>query len=309
MQMKVFKEELPKFIELRTNEEQLTPVSSKQYSLAETTTANLSNYWTKLEISGQLSKPEAETAVAALSLNFMIPEDTDVFGIFSIYLDVPEDKLESSSYNIPKSGSRIFIDIPKEYGSFDANESMENTIISIFNCKTLNTQNDCSWWPDGIANSNRLYLRAGLNCIRVNKSCSLLIKADKDAMGSLLYDNMRLVRGRETHGINLALLNPNAIFNALTETTDDEKKAKADLAKQLAKDILNNLAKLDKNHDFYYNVPIENSLAIEFDRNIDSFSNPYTLYDINNINNDFVISKLDVKYLKDGLKIAKSSKY
>jgi hypothetical protein len=50
-------------------------------------------------------------------------------------------------------------------------------------------------------------------------------------------------------------------------------------------------------------------LAIEFDNNVNSLSNPYSLYDINNINNSFVVSKLDVAYLKDGLKIAKSSKY
>jgi hypothetical protein len=78
---------------------------------------------------------------------------------------------------------------------------------------------------------------------------------------------------------------------------------------ELANNILTNIRGLDKNHDFYYNVPVENSLAIEFDNNINSFSSPYTLYDINNVNNSFVVSKLDVAYLKDGLKIAKSSRY
>ena len=306
MQLKVFKEESPSFIELSSVDEPVTPISAsspnKYYSPVEPTASNLNNYWTRLEVGSQLSKPEGKPA--ALNLNFMVPS-ADVFGIFSVYLDVPEDKLSTGGYNIPNSGSRVFIDIPKEFGSFSTDSQADEAIISIFNCRAHGSLNEHRWWPSGIdsENSNRLYLRAGLNCIRVNKSCNLTIKAEKGATGSLLYDNMRLVKGRETHGINLALLDPDATYNTLSDTDKNSKAAK------LAQRILDNLAKLDKNNDFYYNVPIENSLAIEFDKNISSFSNPYTLYDINNVNNAFVISKLDVKYLKDGLKIAKSSKY
>jgi hypothetical protein len=144
-----------------------------------------------------------------------------------------------------------------------------------------------------------------LNCIKVAKSCSLFIKAEENAVGNILYDNMKLVRGIATNGVNLKLLDPNATFNVETEKAEktiDEKIA-------LAAGVLDGINALDKNHDFYYNVPIENSLAIEFDNNINSFSNPYTLYDLNNINNSFVVSKLDVKYLDEGLRIAKSSRY
>ena len=42
-------------------------------------------------------------------------------------------------------------------------------------------------------------------------------------------------------------------------------------AKELSEKILRSIAELDKKHDFYYNVPIENGLAIEFDNNINSF--------------------------------------
>lgn len=115
-----------------------------------------------------------------------------------------------------------------------------------------------------------------------------------------MYDNFRLIKGQKTYGINLSLLD----FKAITETTEED----------LSKVILQEIAKLDKKHDFYYNAPIENSLAIEFDNSIKSFSNPYTLYDVNNVNNNFVVSKLDIAYLGDentpgGLRIAKSSKY
>lgn len=318
MQIKVFKEEAPAFIQLSNNDEAITPVSNKITSPVEVSSAVLNNLWTKIEVGSQLGKEGIQPA--ALKLNFMIPKNTDTFGIFSIYLEVPEDRLDGNSkYDIPIAGSRVFIDLPQEFGAFQ-------DTLSIFNYKTFYKEHpwdtkeeskELSWWPEGIVSSNRLYLRAGLNCIRINNPCSILIKAEANAAGSLLYDNMRLVKGRETHGVNLELLDPNATFNTemakLVEIdgvkTEEEKEYEKELRVRLANEVLNRINTLDKHHDFYYNVPIENSLAIEFDKNINSLSNPYTLYDINNINNDFVISKLDVKYLDEGLKIAKSSRY
>jgi hypothetical protein len=219
----------------------------------------------------------------------MIP-DADLLGVFSIYLEVPVDKLNlDSKQHMPIEGARVFIDLPPEFGFIQ--EGQDN-IISIYN-------NSNNWWSEGIDKtiSNRLYLRAGLNCIKVTKSCSLLLKAENTASGSILYDNMRLVKGRAKEGINLKLLD----FQALTTEQSQSES-------ELAGAILSGIQALDKEHDFYYNVQVENSLAIEFDDNISSFSSPYTLYDINNINNSFVISKLDVNYLDTGLSIAKSSR-
>jgi hypothetical protein len=58
-------------------------------------------------------------------------------------------------------------------------------------------------------------------------------------------------------------------------------------------------------------VPIASSLAIEFNDSIKEYNtlmNPAVNYDINNINNNFVISKLDIDFLDDGIKVARSSK-
>jgi hypothetical protein len=318
IQIKIFKEETPAFIQLTSNDEPITPISNNITSPVEVSSATLNNRWTKIEVDSQLGKEGINPA--ALKLNFMIPDNSDTFGIFSIYLSVPEDRLDGTSkYDIPIADSRVFIDLPQEFGDYQ-------DTLSIFNYKPQYKKHtwdpseeakEYSWWPEGIASSNRLYLRAGLNCIRIDKPCSILIKAEKEAAGSLLYDNMRLVRGRDTHGVNLELLDPNATFNTEIaklevtdrDKTDAEKAYEKELRVRLANEVLDRINTLDKHHDFYYNVPIENSLAIEFDKNINSLSNPYTLYDINNINNDFVISKLDVKYLDEGLKIAKSSRY
>ena len=75
--------------------------------------------------------------------------------------------------------------------------------------------------------------------------------------------------------------------------------------------LLADIRAIDKDHDFYYTAPVDLSLAIEFNESNDSLNtlmNPAINYDINNINNNFVISKLDINYLDSGLQIARSSR-
>ena len=76
---------------------------------------------------------------------------------------------------------------------------------------------------------------------------------------------------------------------------------------QLLKDIMT----IDKNRDFYYTAPVDSTMTIMFnegDRDLNTLMNPRTNYDINNINNGFVISKLDINYLDRGIQIAHSSR-
>jgi hypothetical protein len=78
----------------------------------------------------------------------------------------------------------------------------------------------------------------------------------------------------------------------------------------LEEQLLNDIRRIDKNHEFYYNAPIESHVAINFnegDSKLNTLMNPAVNYDINNINNNFVISKLDINYITTGLKIARSS--
>jgi hypothetical protein len=296
LQMKVFSEETPLLLELDNLDTEVTPISTKylQSDSVKFTNSvkptNINNYWSALDLSEKLTS-EGKVRPNALSLNFMIP-DPDLFGVFSIYLETSLDRLDSASnQNMLNAGSRVFIDIPKEFGTYDE-------VITIYNYQHTTNETTHYWWPEGIDpdRPNRLYLRAGLNCIKVSKSCNILVKAEKSANGTIIYDNLRLVKGRDKQGINLSLLD----FKVADDSATDKQKAEA---------LLNAITTLDKKHEFYYNAPIENSLAIEFNENISSFANPYTLYDVNNINNNFVVSKLDIKYLDTGLQIAKSSKF
>jgi hypothetical protein len=75
--------------------------------------------------------------------------------------------------------------------------------------------------------------------------------------------------------------------------------------------LLDELRALDKNREFYYSVPADSNIAIDFndgDIELNTLMNPAVNYDINNVNNTAVISKLDINYLDSGLQIARSSR-
>ena len=79
----------------------------------------------------------------------------------------------------------------------------------------------------------------------------------------------------------------------------------------LERQLLSDILAIDTERNFYYNVPVEDHLAIELnesEKSLNTLLNPITNYDINNVNNCFVISKLDIDYLDNGLKIARSSR-
>ena len=50
------------------------------------------------------------------------------------------------------------------------------------------------------------------------------------------------------------------------------------------------------------------SLIFNSDGNIKNIDSPAIWYDLNNINNDFVISEIDADYLDSGIKFSYSSK-
>ena len=79
----------------------------------------------------------------------------------------------------------------------------------------------------------------------------------------------------------------------------------------LEEQLLAEIRELDREHSFYYNVPVESHVAINFnegDSKLNTLMNPAINYDINNVNNNFVISKLDINYINTGVQVARSSK-
>jgi hypothetical protein len=79
----------------------------------------------------------------------------------------------------------------------------------------------------------------------------------------------------------------------------------------LEEQLLAEILATDVDRDFYFTAPVEATLAIDLTNNTNgkpTLMNPATNYDINNINNSFVISKLDIDYLDEGIHLARSSK-
>lgn len=75
--------------------------------------------------------------------------------------------------------------------------------------------------------------------------------------------------------------------------------------------LMQEIRSLDADHEFYYGVKVEDSLAIDFNESDDSLNNmmnPAINYNVNNVNNSFVISKLDIDHLTKGIQLARSSR-
>ena len=100
--------------------------------------------------------------------------------------------------------------------------------------------------------------------------------------------------------------------NLDTNSLEIDKGSKAAFDTIFLEDqLLSDIREIDINRDFYYSVPVENSLAIDFnesDPELNTLMNPHLFYDVNNVNNSFVVSKLDIEFLSKGIQIARSSK-
>lgn len=91
--------------------------------------------------------------------------------------------------------------------------------------------------------------------------------------------------------------------------TDESSTSLATIA--LESQLLQEILATDINRDFYYTATIDDSVAIDFGavpEGTKTLLNPALNYDINNANNSFVISKLDIDYLDSGINIARSSR-
>jgi hypothetical protein len=79
----------------------------------------------------------------------------------------------------------------------------------------------------------------------------------------------------------------------------------------LEEQLLSDIRAMDLNKEFYYNAHIATSMAIELNKGSagqNTLMNPQVNYDTNNINNSFVISKLDIGFLDNGIQMARSSR-
>ena len=162
-------------------------------------------------------------------------------------------------------------------------------------------QTNSGKWVDIDAKRNADGVWVDLNgtAIEVKNTTTWLAKADSIAVSDLNSELNTL--------LNELLENVESLGQTLIP--DEFKDAWNTL--RLEMQLLAEIRAIDVNRTFYYNVPVESNVAIDFnesDATLNTLMNPALNYDINNINNNFVISKLDINYLTKGLQIARSSR-
>lgn len=165
-------------------------------------------------------------------------------------------------------GLIMFYYIPGELESGDSPVNLTAT-----NSATLSLFNDDNVWDS--------YLKAGIQVVKVNKSCRLTINNNDDNEGTIQMSNVSIV-----NGINSKFLDLN-IESGSTE-----------------EDELLMFLKYYSDGKFFYNVPIDDSAAIDADK----MSDPRALFDYNNVCNKFIISELDADTFKDHITLTKSSR-
>lgn len=157
--------------------------------------------------------------------------------------------------------------------------------LGIYNNTTANTAN--TWWNDMISD-NKYYLHDGVNIVYVTPDVkSIEIYADANKKHTAVLGDLTLVKGIAQD--RLGYYNIDASSAAV----------------QLQADINYD----DPDHVFYYNCPIDNSIAIELNTSLgETMADPKVLYDYNNVNNKFVISEIDYSTLKSGITITRDSR-
>lgn len=205
--------------------------------------------------------------------------------------------------------------LPKTYGIFSIyidSSDTQTTWIELLPGVSRNAikalSSGIAWTVVNDIGTVGLKLKQGLNCLMVDTTCELFIKTTKGSTGTLCFDELRLVDISDSPmGVNLDQIG----YFYIEEGASGTSVAAENLPHLTEQQLLADIRKVDTNSEFYYNVPIESSVAIDFDESTvvpDTLLNPFLNYDINNVNNNFVISKLDIKHLSTGLQIARSSR-
>ena len=159
-----------------------------------------------------------------------------------------------------------------------------------------------TWWPEYIINGS-YYLKPGLNILKLNNDCSIKLYKGVSSDDNIILDTLKIIKITDNDfGINTGLL---GYYNITPDETTSEINQTNTLK---AIQLLNDINSLDTEHKFYYNMTIDDSLAI----NINALAGehlqlPAMLYDYNNVNNKFVISELDSDYFGTGITLARSS--
>ncbi len=191
----------------------------------------------------------------------------------------------------------------------DVSTTLPESAYTAFGAKQLYTEITDPENPVNIQATfidNVYYLRPGINILVYKESGTFEFFTDASGNSSLFLGNVDSINvPAHSFGLNVALLD----YQYLGSVAADNETLPYYKEIQLLHDIY----KTDKQKEFYYNCPLQAASAIDIntllaDDDAEKLSSAKFWYDVNNINNKFVISQIDAEYLKTGITIAKASK-
>ena len=230
---------------------------------------NKSNYWTELSAKDISSASPTYTLHINLPAADTVPGGAENYGLIAIKNSLDKN-LTLTAYEVGSSST--------------------TNRLAVFNSEETPTGVDTINIP---ANKFREVQIIGAT---TNSGCDIKLSTAASAKGTVLFSQLDVVKG----------INPQLSYQvcdaSLASLTISEAQKQE---RQMLSDIRDMGATVQNN--FYYNTLLDNSTAIDIDKD-GLLTDPKYLYDYNNINNKFVISEVHYDSMKEGITIARSSK-
>lgn len=281
---------------------------------------NFGDHWTRIthdDLVQNQSQDSTGERFAELYVN--LPNDGSKFGMLTIYVNKPSEGAGQAYFKAYSAGtdlspitasSDISPKIYNYYTSSDANNIHSN------NGKAVESK--WTWWDGDYApkDDGRYPLKPGVNNIFLGADgktapiSKIRLYLPEQASSAVVSD-IRIVDCGNTFGLDLDYIDYKAYSSALAGApgVSDQENPVSN-----AKQLLLDLAAEDPERQFYYACFVDNRQAINVNKQLvgsengPKMSSPATWYDPNNLNNKFVVSEIDQRYLNTGIQIATTSK-
>ena len=169
--------------------------------------------------------------------------------------------------------------------------------------KDKDNQNKVKWWPkadtDADTDDDRLgRLRSGLNTFLIKESCSLSLKVQHRKDAKLWVSKIQLV-ARDASDASLPQINQKLGYYSITKESAVEQ-------------LLSDIKYLDPELDLLYTSSTNTTLSLDLNINDpkDTLRVAKNWFDVNNINNKFVVAQLETrnKHLTKNVTVSKFSR-
>lgn len=228
---------------------------------------NKSNYWTELDATA-LSTPT-------------IP--------YILHANLPAASTVTSAQNYGLIAIKNSLDKSLTLTAYEAGSLSTINRLAVFNNAETPTVESTITIP---ANE---FCEVQITSATSNPGCDIQLGTTA-TNGVILFSQLDVVKGINPQ-LNYQVYSTTIASLTITEAQKQERQMLSDL-RDMGATVQNN---------FYYNTLLDNSTAIDIDKD-GLLTDPKYLYDYNNINNKFVISEIHYDSMKEGITIARSSK-